>query len=65
MISIYLLNEYNLQEIAGLLIKNCKYTEYVDYIIENSEECKDLYENFNTKVENADDSFLASDDLPF
>lgn len=52
LISIYLLNEYNLQEIAGLLIKNCKYTEYVDYIIENSEECKDLYENFNTKVEN-------------
>ena len=52
LISIYLLNEYNLQEIAGLLIKNCKYTEYVDYIIENSEDCKDLYENFNTKVEN-------------
>lgn len=52
LISIYLLNEYNLQEIAGLLIKNCKYTEYVDYIIKNSEDCKDLYEKFNTKVEN-------------
>lgn len=52
LISIYLLNEYNLQEIAGLLIKNCKYTEYVDYIIGNSGDCKDLYENFNTKVKN-------------
>lgn len=52
LISIYLLNEYSLQEIAQSLIKNCKYTEYVDYIIENSKNCKDLYENFNKKVEN-------------
>lgn len=52
LISIYLLNNYNLEEMADSLIKNCKYKEYVDYIIENSEDCQKLYEYFNQKVEN-------------
>lgn len=52
LITIYLLNNYNLQETAESLVKNCKYTEYVDYIIENSKDCDKLYENFNKTVEN-------------
>lgn len=47
-----MLNEYNLQETAELLIKNCRYTEYTEYIIENSNDWKKLYERFNAKVEN-------------
>lgn len=52
LIAIYLLNDYDLQETAELLIKNCRYTEYVEYIIENFRDCKKLYEKFNAKVEN-------------
>lgn len=52
LITIYLLNDYNLQEISKSLVKNCKYTEYADYIIENSNNCDKLYQNFNKTVEN-------------
>lgn len=52
LITIYLLNDYNLQEISKSLVKNCKYMEYVDYIIENSDDCDKLYQNFNKTVEN-------------
>lgn len=51
LITIYLLNGYGLKETAESLIKNCKYTEYVSYIIENSNNCKDLYKYFNSTVE--------------
>ena len=33
LIAIYLLNDYSIKETAESIIKNCKYTEYVDYII--------------------------------
>lgn len=52
LITIYLLNNYNSQETAESLVKNCKYTEYVDYIIENSNDCNQLYKYFNKVVEN-------------
>lgn len=51
LITIYLLNDYNLQEISKSLVKNCKYTEYVDYIIENSKDCNQLYKYFNKVLE--------------
>ena len=47
-----MLNNYNSQETAESLVKNCKYTEYVDYIIENSNDCNQLYKYFNKVVEN-------------
>ena len=52
LIAIYLLNDYNIKEIAESLIKNCKYTEYSDYILENFKDCNKLYENFDKAVEN-------------
>lgn len=52
LITTYLLNNYNLQETAESLVKNCKYKEYVDYIIENSNDCNQLYKHFNKVVEN-------------
>jgi len=42
LITIYLLNNYNSQETAESLVKDCKYTEYVDYIIENSNDINTL-----------------------
>lgn len=52
LIAIYLLNDYNIKETVELLIKNCKYIEYVDYILENFNDCNKLYENFDKAVEN-------------
>lgn len=52
LITIHLLNNYSLQEIAESLVKNCKYTEYVNYIIENLNNCNELYRYFNKVVEN-------------
>ena len=51
LITIYLLNDYNLQETAQLLVKNCKYEEYVDYILENCNDMNKLYKEFNKNVE--------------
>lgn len=52
LIAIYVLNDYSIKETAELLIKNCKYTEYVDYILENAKDCNKLYENFDKAIEN-------------
>lgn len=52
LITIYLLMDLNVDEIAKLLVKNCKYVEYVDYIIENTKDVNKLYEKFNKVVEN-------------
>lgn len=52
LITIYLLSDLNIEEIAKLLVKNCKYVEYVDYIIENTKDVKKLYEEFDKVVEN-------------
>lgn len=53
LITIYLLNDYNLQETAQLLVKNCKYEEFVDYILENGDDINELYKEFNKIVESA------------
>lgn len=56
LIAIYLLNNYNINEMAKSLIKNCKYPEYVDYIIENATDCDALYNEFDKMVE--DEKYL-------
>lgn len=50
LISIYLLNDFNIIETAKQLVKNCKYMEYVEYIIENYEDCEKLYKEFDKIV---------------
>lgn len=52
LIAIYLLNDYSIKETAETLIKNCKYTEYVDYILDNFKDLNKLYEDFDKAVEN-------------
>ena len=51
LITIHLLNNYNLEESAKLLVKNCKYEEYVDYILDSYNDCNKLYKEFNENVE--------------
>lgn len=52
LITIYLLNNFNIEEIAKLLVKYCKYKEYIDYIIENTKDITKLYKEFDKLVEN-------------
>ena len=52
LITIYLLSDLNIEEIAKLLVKNCKYTEYVNYIIENTKDVNKLYKEFDKVIEN-------------
>lgn len=46
LISIYLLNEFTITECANLLLKNAKYLQYVDFIVENSNNVLELYSEF-------------------
>lgn len=46
LITIYLLNNFSTRETANSLLKNAKYLEYVDFIIENSVDYMDLYQEF-------------------
>ena len=52
LIAMYILNDYTSEDTAKLLIKNAKYDEFVDYIIENTKNIKLLYENFYDNVKN-------------
>ena len=52
MIALDILNDYSIEETAKSLIKNAKYDEYVDYIIENTKNLKELYEKFYDEVNN-------------
>ena len=52
LITIYLLSDLNIEEIAKLLVKNCKYTDYVNYIIENTKDVNKLYKEFDKVIEN-------------
>lgn len=46
LITIYLLNNFSNPEVANSLLKNAKYLQYVDYIIENSSNVLELYSEF-------------------
>lgn len=46
LIILYILNNYTLKEIAELLIKDYKYDEFVEYVIDNTKDIKSLYNEF-------------------
>ena len=46
LITIYLLNSYSVSEVANSLLKSAKYLQYVDYVIENSDDVVILYNEF-------------------
>ncbi len=52
LITIYLLNDFTTREVANSLLKNAKYLEYIDYIIENSNNVLELYSEFMNLINN-------------
>lgn len=46
LIVIYLLNNFSILEVANSLLKNAKYLQYVDYVVENSRNVLELYSEF-------------------
>ena len=46
LITIYLLSDFTTEEIASSLLKNAKYLQYVDYIVENCNNVLELYSEF-------------------
>ena len=51
LITIFILNDFTLSEIASSMIKNAKYMEYIDYILTNIENTKELYDIFDKQVD--------------
>lgn len=48
----HILNDYSLQEISKSLLKNAKYPEYVEYIMNNVKPIKELYNSFLIEIKN-------------
>ncbi|MFR8103784.1 MAG: SWIM zinc finger family protein [Clostridia bacterium] len=46
----YILNEYSLKEIAKSLLKNAKYPEYIQYVMDNVRNTKELYKCFLDEI---------------
>lgn len=51
LIAIHLLNEFDVNECANLMLKNAKYLQYIDYIVENSNDVLNLYNSFMKLIE--------------
>lgn len=51
LISIHLLNDFTITECANLMLKNAKYLQYIDYIVENSNDVLNLYKSFMKLIE--------------
>ena len=51
LIAIYLLNNFSITECANLMLKNAKYLQYIDYIVENSNDVLNLYKSFMKLIE--------------
>ena len=51
LIAIHLLNDFTIAECASLLLKNAKYLQYIDYIVENSNDIMNLYRSFMKLIE--------------
>ena len=51
LISIHILNNFNIIECANLMLKNAKYLQYIDYIVENSDDVINLYKEFMKLIE--------------
>lgn len=50
LITLYNLNDYSIQEITQTLIRNGKYDEYVDYVIEHVKDPEKLYLNLRSQL---------------
>ncbi len=50
LIIIYLLSDFNIKETANSLLDNAKYEQYIDYVIENSDDVIGLYEEFKKLI---------------
>lgn len=46
LITLYILKNFTVSELANSLLKNAKYSEYVDYVINNNDNSKKLYSEF-------------------
>ena len=51
LIAIHLLNDFTITECASLMLKNAKYLQYIDYIVENSNDIMNLYRSFMKLIE--------------
>ena len=51
LIAIHLFNDFTITECANLMLKNAKYLQYIDYIIENSNDVMNLYKSFMKLIE--------------
>lgn len=51
LIAIHLLNDFTITECASLMLKNAKYLQYIDYIVENSNDIMNLYKSFMKLIE--------------
>ena len=51
LIAIYILSNFSIEETATSMIKNCKYDKYLNYLIENAYNVEELYNAFNSKVQ--------------
>lgn len=51
LIAIHLLNEFDINECTNLMLKNAKYLQYIDYIVENSNDVLNLYKSFMKLIE--------------
>lgn len=52
LIVIYLLSNYSIKEIASSLLKNVKYLEYIDYVVESIEDYSQLYDEVMKGIKN-------------
>lgn len=52
LITLYLLNDFSIYECANSLLKNAKYLQYIDYVVEHNNDIIGLYKKFIKLVEN-------------
>ena len=51
LITIHLLNDFTIDECANLMLKNAKYLQYIDFVVENSSDIINLYKSFMKLIE--------------
>lgn len=51
LIILNILNNYNIEEKGKMLVENCRYSEYVEYIINNEKDINKLYISFKNYLE--------------
>ena len=51
LIVIHLFNDFTITKCANMILKNAKYLQYIDYIVENSNDVLNLYKSFMKLIE--------------